>query len=439
MVEDDKNNGHASDSRVGNTPPYRRRDTALPRRGRKHRRARQWGHARGLILDTETDTIAEQAGKPESRGIALIILATIAIIFALQWAKAFFIPIVFSIFVAYTLNPIVLWLERIKLPRTLGVVIVMTALLGGTAGVAASLYNEMDSISNELPLVTYKIKRAMRSLHGGQVGTIEKLRNMADELREAALPDKPGTSTSGSTTIVGEAGQKGATADKPPPTVIIQQPEKSSNDWLLAGSMGAASFFGQLIMVLFMVFFALLSGDLFKRKLVKLTPSLSNKKVAVHILDDINTSIQKYMFMLFVTNATLGLLTWVVLLVIGLDNPGAWAVVTALLHIIPYFGVILTAGTIGLAAFIQFESFSMMLLAVASVFALSTLIGMLITTWMTGRIAKMNPTAVFVALLFGGWLWGVWGLLLCVPMVVVVRVVADRIEEMSTVAELLSE
>ncbi|KAA0912053.1 AI-2E family transporter [Pusillimonas sp. ANT_WB101] len=383
--------------------------------------------------------MAESAGKPESRGIALIILATIAIIFALQWAKAFFIPIVFSIFVAYTLNPIVLWLERIRLPRTLGVVIVMTALLAGTGGVAASLYNEMDSISNELPLVTYKIKRALRSFHGGETGTIEKLRNMAEELKEAALPDKPAASKPSPSALVGGAGQKGAIAEKPPPTVIIQQPEKSSNDWLLAGSMGAASFFGQLIMVLFMVFFALLSGDLFKRKLVKLTPSLSNKKVAVHILDDINTSIQKYMFMLFVTNATLGLLTWVVLLAIGLDNPGAWAVVTAFLHVIPYFGVILTAVTIGLAAFIQFESFSMMLLAVASVFALSTVIGMLITTWMTGRIAKMNPTAVFVALLFGGWLWGVWGLLLCVPMVVVVRVVADRIDEMSTVAELLSE
>lgn len=438
-MEDDKKKERGLEPRVENQVPHRPRNAATQRRARKNSGARRWGRARGLIPVSESDTIAESVGKPESRGIALIILATIAIIFALQWAKAFFIPIVFSIFVAYTLNPIVLWLERIKLPRALGVVIVMTALLAGTAGVAASLYNEMDSISNELPLVTYKIKRAMRSFHGGQTGTIEKLRNMAEELKEAALPDKPTASESSPTALVGEAGQKGSIADKPPPTVVIQQPEKNSNDWLVAGSMGAASFVGQLIMVLFMVFFALLSGDLFKRKLIKLTPSLSNKKVAVHILDDINSSIQKYMFMLFVTNTMLGLLTWMVLMAIGLDNPGAWAVVTALLHIIPYFGVILTAGTIGLAAFIQFESFSMMLLAVVSVFALSTLIGMVITTWMTGRIAKMNPTAVFVALLFGGWLWGVWGLLLCVPMVVLVRVVANRIDEMSTVAELLSE
>src|SRR5690606_5024481 len=116
------------------------------------------------------------------------------------------------------------------------------------------------------------------------------------------------------------------------------------HDWLWAGSLGAASFMGQLIMVLFLVFFALLSGDTFKRKLVKLTgPSLTSKKITVHILDDINMSIQKYMFMLLVTNVLLGLLSWVSLYLIGLDNPGAWAIAIGLLHIIPYFGVVIAA------------------------------------------------------------------------------------------------
>src|SRR3546814_19624371 len=92
-------------------------------------------------------------------------------------------------------------------------------------------------------------------------------------------------------------------------------------------------------MVLFLVFFSLLSGDTFKRKLVRLTgPSLSNKKITVQILDDINTSIQKYMLMLLVTNSLLSLTMWAALHWIGLDNPGAWAVAAGLLHVIPYFG-----------------------------------------------------------------------------------------------------
>jgi predicted PurR-regulated permease PerM len=145
------------------------------------------------------------------------------------------------------------------------------------------------------------------------------------------------------------------------------------------------------------------------------------------------------MFMLLVTNALLGLLAWVALRMIGLDNPGAWAVATAFLHIIPYFGVLIAATATGLAAFLQFESFSMMLLVMAVTLGISSLVGTLVTTWMTGRIAKMNATAVFVALLFGGWLWGVWGMLLCVPIIVVLKVVAEHIDGMQSIAELLSE
>ncbi|TEA78154.1 AI-2E family transporter [Allopusillimonas ginsengisoli] len=365
----------------------------------------------------------------ERREIALLILATIALVFALQWARDFFIPLVFGIFVSYTLNPIVSWLERARIPRVIGVSLVMLALLASAATLATTVYKEAQSIVDELPLVTYKITQAMREVRGGELGSLEKLQHMADELRKAAsaepasLPD-----------------QNSGTVNQPVPAVIVKQAEFNLHDWLWAGSLGAASFMGQLIMVLFLVFFALLSGDTFKRKLVKLTgPSLTSKKITVHILDDINMSIQKYMFMLLVTNVLLGLLSWVSLYLIGLDNPGAWAIAIGLLHIIPYFGVVIAAAAVGLAAFLQFESFSLMLLVVAVTIGIASLVGTLVTTWMTGRIAKMNATAVFVALLFGGWLWGVWGMLLCVPIIVVLKVIAERIEGMQSVAELLGD
>src|SRR3546814_553012 len=157
-----------------------------------------------------------------------------------------------------------------------------------------------------------------------------------------------------------------------------------------------------MTMVLFLVFFAPLSGDTFKRKLVRLTgPSLSNKKITVQILDDINTSIQKYMLMLLVTNSLLSLTMWAALHWIGLDNPGAWAVAAGLLHVIPYFGSLIAAVAIGLAAFLQFESFTSMFMTSVVTLGIATFVGMLVATWMTGRIAKMNALAVFVALLFG--------------------------------------
>ncbi|WP_394778525.1 AI-2E family transporter, partial [Undibacterium sp.] len=211
-------------------------------------------------------------------------------------------------------------------------------------------------------------------------------------------------------------------------------------EWLLLGSVSVAEFLGQALMVLFLVFFLLLSDDTFKRKLVKLTgPSLSKKKITVQILSDINTSIQHYMFMLLVTNALLGLLTWAAFQVIGLENAGAWAFSSALLHVIPYFGSLLIAAATGIVAFMQFGSVSMALLVAGTALGIATLVGTFVTTWMTGRIAKMNAAAVFIVLLFWGWLWGVWGLLLGIPIIVIVKVVSEHIEGLEAVSELLGD
>ncbi|HUH60839.1 MAG TPA: AI-2E family transporter [Candidimonas sp.] len=357
-------------------------------------------------------------------GFAITLLATLAFIFTLQWAQAFFVPLIFGILIAYTLSPVVSWLERRRIPRSLGASLVMLCLLGTTGLIVTSVYNEAQDIVDELPYATYKMTSALRRLNDGGMSPLEKIQNAADALKEAANASNAAP----------------AETATPPPAAAPPQPDLNLNDWLWMGSVGAASFFGQLTMVLFLVFFALLSGDTFKRKLVKITgPSLSKKKITVHILDDINTSIQRYMLMLLVTNVLLALLTWGALHWIGLDNPGAWAVAAGLLHIIPYFGPLIAAVTTSLAAFLQFESFSIMLLVASISLIIATLVGTLVTTWMTGRIAKMNATAVFVALLFGGWLWGVWGMLLCVPVIVVVKVISQHVEGMESIAELLGE
>jgi predicted PurR-regulated permease PerM len=192
--------------------------------------------------------------------------------------------------------------------------------------------------------------------------------------------------------------------------------------------------------VLFLTFFLLLSGDTYKRKLVRLAgPTLANRKITVRILDDINASVQRYMSMLLATNVLVALLTWLALRWIGLENAGAWAVAAGLLHVIPYFGPALTAAAIGMAAFLQFGSLSMALLPAGASLAVATFVGTFVTTWMTGRIARMNTAAVFVSLLFWAWLWGIWGMLLSIPLTVILKVVAQHVEQLEPVAELLGE
>ena len=362
----------------------------------------------------------------DARGLSLTIIATVALLFALQAAHKFLIPVMFGIFIAYTLNPLVVWLERIKIPRLAGATLVMVILIGGVAGAANTLTSEFESIMQSLPEVSHKLSRALASNQTGKPNAMQRMQAAATEIESA---------TAGDVAAINKPGTRSVVINSAPAA-----PSLRISELVLAGSMGAAGFLGETVVVLFLVFFLLLSGDTFKRKLVKLTgPSLSNKKITVHILDDINSSIQKYMFMLLVTNSLLTVLMWVAFRWIGLENAGAWALGAGLLHVIPYFGPLLITVLTGLTAFMQFGTVSMALLVSGTSLAIATLVGTFVTTWMTGRIAKMNAAAVFIALLFWGWLWGIWGMLLGVPIVVIIRVVSEHIEGMQPVAELLGE
>lgn len=359
-----------------------------------------------------------------ARGLSLGIIATVAFVFGLQLAQKFFVPLLLGIFIAYTLNPIVLWLERHRVIRPAGATIVTAAILVLMALTMQRVQGEFFNIIDELPALTHKVTKLLTSGSDGSPSTIQQVQAAAAELEQAAAN-------------VGSDARKALQKRAPPP---VGSSSFKVMDWVLAGSMGLATFLSQATMVVFLVFFLLLAGDTFKRKLVKLTgPSLTRKKVTVHILEDINTSIQNYMFMLLVTNTLLALLMWAALKAIGLENAGAWAIFAGLVHIMPYFGPLLITTATGLVAFLQFESLRMVILVAGASLGIATLVGMVVTTWMTGKIAKMNPAAVFVSLLFWGWLWGMWGLLLGVPVVVVLKVVAERVEGMEVVAELLGE
>ncbi|MES2046842.1 MAG: AI-2E family transporter [Pseudomonadota bacterium] len=379
-----------------------------------------------LATDLASTQPANSAQLPlhvNARGLALAIIATATLIFSLEWAQKFLIPLTFGIFAAYTLNPLVVWLEKIGIARALGATLVTLMIFFGVGAMCFTLQGEFLSIIEEMPAATHKFSRILSEKSGGQPTAIQQMQAAATEIVQATSSNLPIPPS--------HAVKKIAAPDSPSFKVI---------DWIWAGSMGVLGLLGQATMVIFLVFFLLLAGDTFKRKLVKLTgPSLRQKKITVHILDEINTSIQKYMFMLLVTNTLLATLLWAALRAIGLENAGAWAVAAGFLHIMPYFGSLLITSALSLAAFMQFESLQMVLLTAGVSMGIATLIGTVVATWMTGRIARMNPAAVFVSLLFWGWLWGVWGMLLGVPIIVILKVVSERVEGLEFVAELLAE
>ncbi len=378
----------------------------------------------GPAVDESLVTLPATRISVDARGLALGILAAFACVFALSWAQSFVVPLLLGIVVSYTLNPLVVWLEAIKIPRVIGTLIVMTSVIGALVMGTYSVRGQMQTIIEQLPEAATKFATALGRMQIGQIGNMQKMQSAATAVERAT------TQATG-----------GSAAPRQPAThVIVDQPTFKLSSFLWESSMGALGAMGQAAMVVFLIFFLLLGGDTFKRKLVRLTgPSLSKRKITVHILDDINGSIQKYMLMLLTTNLLVGLLSWIAFHWIGLENAGAWAAAAGLLHIVPYLGPGVTAIATGMAAFMQFESFGMALLVAGAFLAIATLVGTFVTTWMTGRIANMNSAAVFISLLFWGWLWGVWGMLLSIPIIVIVKVVSQHVEQLHPLAELLGD
>jgi predicted PurR-regulated permease PerM len=360
----------------------------------------------------------------DARGLALGILAALASVFVLSWAQGFLVPLLLGIIIAYTLNPLVTWLEAIRVPRVVGTVLVMASVVGGLALGTYSLRGQMQTIIDQLPEAATKFADGLARMRISPTGNLQIMQDAATAVEKATTQAAGGP----------VASPESATH------VILDQPKFTLSNLLWQSSMGAIGAMGQAVMIIFLVFFLLLGGDTFKRKLVRLTgPSLSKRKITVHILDDINGSIQKYMLMLLTTNLLVGLLCWIAFHWIGLENAGAWAAAAGLLHIVPYLGPGVAAAATGMAAYMQFDSFALALLVAGASLAIATVVGTFVTTWMIGRIAHMNAAAVFISLLFWGWLWGVWGMLLSIPIIVIVKVVSQHVEQLHPMAELLGE
>jgi predicted PurR-regulated permease PerM len=360
----------------------------------------------------------------DARGLALAILAVLAFIFALSWARAFVIPLLLGVVISYTLSPLVSWLEAIRVPRMVATFIVMTGMLGALAFGVYSLRGQMQTIVEQLPEAAAKLSMGLAALQLTQAGDMQKMQNAATEVEQATTQAADGS----------VAARHAATH------VIVDQPSFRLGSFLWKSSLGTFEVLGQTAVVVVLASFLLLGGDKFKRNLVRLTgTTLLRKQITVQILNDINHSIQKYLLMMLTTNLLIALLSWLVFHWLGLENAGAWSAAAGLLHIVPYLGPVVTAAATGMAAFIQFNSLSMALIIGGASLAIAAVIGVFVGTWMTGRIASINPAAVFIALMFWGWLWGVWGMLLSVPIIVIIKVVSQHLEELHPIAELLSD
>ena len=352
------------------------------------------------------------------------LLALLAVIFVLYWARAIFIPLMLGVMISYALSPLVNLMQKWRIPRAIGAAVLLLGIVVGTGSLVYSLSGDAAKLIETMPNSVQKISVAISKERGMPKGTMENVQKTATQIERAASK----------TVAPAPAVSRGVTR------VQIEKPKLNVKDYLWMGTKGAVVFAGQLTMVLFLAYFMLVSGDTFRRKLVKITgPALSKKKITLQVLDEITDQIQRYLLVQIFTSILVGVVTWLAFLWIGLEHAAIWGIAAGVFNTIPYLGPVIVTGGTALVAFLQFGTIGMALLVAGISLVITSLEGYLLTPWLTGRAGRMNAVMVFVGVLFWGWLWGVWGLLLGVPIIMMIKAICDRVEDFKPVGELLGK
>jgi len=350
--------------------------------------------------------------------VSLGILAVIAFVAALYLARAFFVPLLIGILASYTLSPVVEWLKRCYIPRAAGAALVLLVLVGGLSWIAVTLSDDAAAMIEKLPEAARKLRQNL-SEDRTRPTALQNMQEAAKQIEGAAADAgaKPGTREVG---------------------VRAGEPSTWLRDYALAQSALLFAVVSQAPIVLLLTYFLLVSGTHFRRKLVQFVgPSMSRKKEAALILDEIDVQIQRFLLTMLVSNALVGVGIWLAFKALGIEQSGVWGVAASVLHSVPYLGPASISFAGGMAAFLQFGSL-LHALAVAGVSLLvAGAVGFVFMPWLQSRFAGVDAAVLFISLLFFGWLWGVWGLLLGAPLVAIAKVICDGVESLKPVGELL--
>lgn len=360
----------------------------------------------------------------DAHSLPLILLTVFAVIFVLDWAQAVFIPLVFGVMISYALSPLVNVLHSMHMPRAIGAGLLLVLIVSGLGTLAYSLTDETASIIKTLPQTAQKFRQTLKKEWRPSSGAINNVQKAATQIEHAASD----------AVVVPSLTPRGVMR------VQIEEPRFDIRNFLLNGTVGALSLFSLAVMVLFLAYFLMVSGDSFRRKLVKLSgPTLSRKKITVQMLNEISTQIQRYLLVQVLTSIFVGVATWLAFSWLGLENAGVWGVAAAILNTIPYLGALAITAGAALVGFIQFESLSMALTIGGVSLVINSIEGYLLNPWLTGRACRMNAVVIFASILFWGWLWGAWGLLLGMPIMMAIKSVCDHVDDFAPVAEFMGD
>lgn len=390
--------------------------------------------------------------------LAIWILAVVASLFFLREAAPLLIPIVISVLLSYALEPVVAWLQRRHVPRLAGAALVMLTLVGMVGWGMYSLRDNVASAFEMLPEAARRVRGMLVAQEGSGSGTnIQSIQEAARVLQGEDLGRQREPREAGPRGAQGEQAGRGAQTEQAGEGARATQPARSSEggqredqgpvsaasgalvDLLQRGVGSIVALAGYVTVVVFLVFFLLLSGHAVRDRVIEVAgPDRESRLLAATILDDINAQIQRFLLVRLVTAAIVGVATWGVLAWMGVQNAALWGILAGVFNSIPYFGPVIVSGGLLLVGLVQGGGLMQAIQMSGAALAITSLEGWLIEPPLMGKAERMGVLAVFLGLLLWSWLWGAWGTLLAVPMLVVVKAVADHVDALKPLGRLMA-
>ena len=361
------------------------------------------------IADEDGDLPPSPPPSPRPRASsAAVVLATLAVGFTLWAAQELVLPILLAMFFALIGNPIIRGLQRVYVPRFLGALLV---LLGGLFA-AGALGNQLIEPAGEW---VRQVPREMKQV-------APKLRDLYKPMLDANKAAQNIARAAG-----GESTSK--------PVQVIRTEANEPFKVLTATPRRVAS----VLAVVLLTFFFMVYGQQLQRNAIALLPTRQQKKLTVEILTSIERAISRYVLTITVINMCLGLALSGALYWLGVPMQEAllWGTMAAILNFAPYVGPLIGIIIMLLMGFVAFDDLWPSLLPAGIYLALHTLEGQIVTPIILGHSMRLSPLVLILALMVFGWLWGIIGLLLAVPLLVCVKLVLARIEGLTGWARLL--
>lgn len=369
-----------------------------------------------LVIQTPVDV----------RSFTITVIAVIGTILMLQYARPVLIPIVIGVLISYVLAPAVGSMAKRGIPPAVGAFVILGLICASIGWGVYTLSDDVVDIIDDVPQAAERLRQRFNTppqRPQAEQGLLERVQEAAEQIDKTAA----------------EAAEP-APAPRQVTRVQVVDPPFRATDYLWSGGRGVVSFAGQSTIVLFLVYFLLVTEDLFKRKIVRIAgPTLSEKRISVQIMDDINRQISGFLRVQVITSAIVGVATAAALFWFGVDNYIIWGLLAGVFNSIPYLGPIVVSGGLAIVTFLQFDDVATTIYVSGTALLITSLEGWLLTPMLMSRATQMNAVAIFVGLLFFSWVWGVWGTILAVPMLTALKAVCDRVEDFQAVGELLGE